>query len=98
MVGLQAAGAGNFLFLVLMMGLMFFIFWQNIKRQRQEKKFAQELKKGDKVVMKSGLHGRIAEISDSTITIETMAGKLQFERSAVSLEYSRRFQVEEAKK
>lgn len=98
MVGLQAAGAGNFLFLVLMMGLMFFIFWQNIKRQRQEKKFAQELKKGDKVVMKSGLHGRIAEISDSTIIIETMAGKLQFERSAVSLEYSRRFQVEEAKK
>lgn len=92
MIVLQAAGAGNFFFLILMMGLMFFIFWQNIKRQRQEKKFAEGLKKGDKVVMKSGLHGRIAELNDQTIVVETMAGKLQFERSAVSLDYTRRVQ------
>lgn len=98
MIGLQAAGAGNFLFLVLMMGLMFFIFWQNIKRQRQEKKFSEGLKKGDKVIMKSGLHGRIVELTESTIVIETMAGKLQFEKSAVSLEYSKRLQAAEASK
>lgn len=98
MIGLQAAGAGNFLFLVLMMGLMFFIFWQNIKRQRQEKKFSEGLKKGDKVIMKSGLHGRIVELTESTIVIETMAGKLQFEKSAVSLEYSKRLQSAEASK
>lgn len=98
MVTLQTAGTSNFLFLILMMGLMFFIFWQNIKKQKQEKKFAQELKKGDKVILKSGLHGRIAEISDNTIVIETMAGKLQFERSAVSMDYSKRLQHTEKAK
>lgn len=98
MVILQAAGGANFMFLILMLGLMAFIFWQNISRQKQERKFAESLKKGDKVVMKSGLHGRIAELTDTSIIIETMAGKLMFDRSAVSLEYTRKIQkIEEAK-
>lgn len=98
MIALQTAGASNFFFLIVMMGLMFFIFWQNIKKQRQEKKFAEGLKKGDRVILKSGLHGRIAELSDTTVVIETMAGKLQFERSAVSLDYSRKLQNSEKAK
>ena len=40
--------------------------------------------------MKSGLHGRISEITDTTIVIETLSGKLKFERSAVSMDYSRK--------
>ena len=88
---LQAApqgGGGNFLFIIIMFVIMFvFMIFPSMRRQKQEKKFYNALKKGDKVIMKSGLHGRISEI---TIVIETLSGKLKFERSAVSMDYSRK--------
>ena len=46
------------------------------------------MKKGDKVVTKGGMHGRIVELSDDTCVIETLAGKIKFERSAISMELS----------
>ena len=65
-----------------------------MRRQKQEKKFYNALKKGDKVIMKSSLHGRISEITDTTIVIETLSGKLKFERAAVSMDYSRKVKSE----
>lgn len=89
---LQAQGTGSFMFLIVMVALMGFIFYQNFRQQKDLKKFGESLKVGDKVVMKSGLHGKILEMSDSWIILETMAGKLKFEKSAVSLEYTRKLQ------
>ena len=44
--------------------------------QKQEKKFAAELKKGDKVVTKSGLHGKILNLNeDGTCIIESVPEK-----------------------
>jgi preprotein translocase subunit YajC len=60
------------------------------KRQKLEKEFEKALKVGDKIITKSGLHGRIAEISDDSVVIETMAGKLKMERSAISSELSQK--------
>ena len=60
------------------------------KRQKQEKEFESNLKAGDKIITKSGIHGKILELADDTVVIETMAGKLKMERSAVSLELSRK--------
>jgi preprotein translocase subunit YajC len=70
----------------------FFMIRPQVKRQKEEKKFITALKRGDKVVTKSGLHGKIADIneSDNTIVIETSAGKLKFESSSVSHELSKR--------
>jgi preprotein translocase subunit YajC len=61
-----------------------------MKRAKKEKKFAAELKRGDKIVTKSGLHGKILELNDkdNTCIIETMSGKVKFERSAISMEMS----------
>ena len=93
---LQAApqtGGGNFLFIIIMFVIMFvFMIFPSMRRQKQEKKFYNALKKGDKVIMKSGLHGRIAELNDTSIVIETLSGKLKFERSAVSLDYTKKIQ------
>ena len=89
---LQAApqGGNNFLLLILMFVAMFaFMIFPSMRRQRQEKKFYEGLK--------SGLHGRITEISDTSVVIETLSGKLKFERSAVSMEYSRRISQTENK-
>ena len=87
------AGGGNFLFIIIMVVIMFvFMIFPSMRRQKQEKKFYNALKKGDKVIMKSGLHGRIAELNDTSIVIETLSGKLKFERSAVSLDYTKKIQ------
>ncbi|AUC82029.1 preprotein translocase subunit YajC [Lacinutrix sp. Bg11-31] len=69
----------------------FFMIAPQMKRAKNEKKFASELKRGDKVVTKSGMHGKIAELNekDSSCIIETMSGKLKFDRAAISMESSR---------
>jgi preprotein translocase subunit YajC len=46
------------------------------------------LKVGDKIITKSGLHGKIAELAETTVVVETMSGKLKMERSAISMEMS----------
>jgi len=62
-----------------------------MKKQKQEKKFSSEIKMGDKVVTKSGLHGKILNINDDgTCIIETGAGKIKFETSQLSMEMSNR--------
>ncbi|MFL9837412.1 preprotein translocase subunit YajC [Flavobacterium sp. ST-75] len=62
------------------------------KRQKQEKEFESQLKVGDKIITKSGIHGKIAELGEASVVIETMAGKLKMERSAISLELSKKVQ------
>lgn len=68
----------------------FFMIAPQMKRAKKEKKFAAELKRGDKVITKSGLHGKIIDLNDkdNSCVIETMAGKIKFERSAISMEMS----------
>ena len=57
-------------------------------KAKKEKEFESGLKVGDRIVTKSGLHGKIAELAETTIVVETMSGKLKMERSAISLEMS----------
>ncbi len=70
----------------------FFIIRPQIKRQKDEKKFAQALKKGDKIITKSGLYGKVVDLNDKDFSciIETMAGRLKFDRSAISMELSKK--------
>ena len=72
-----------------------FMIRPQMKRQKDEKKFAAELKRGDRIITKSGLHGKIMDLndSDSSCVIETMAGKLKFDRSAISMEMSKKLNV-----
>jgi preprotein translocase subunit YajC len=58
------------------------------KKAKQEKQFESDLKAGDKIITKSGIHGKIAELAETTVVIETMSGKLKMERSAISMEMS----------
>lgn len=71
-----------------------------MKRQKDEKKFGEALKKGDKIITKSGLHGKVIELhdKDNSCVIETMAGKLKFDRSAISMEGSKKLNPAPAKK
>jgi preprotein translocase subunit YajC len=67
----------------------FFMIRPQMKRQKQEKEFVNAMAKGDKIVTKSGMHGKIVELNDDgTCVVETMAGKIKFDRTAISMEMS----------
>ena len=70
----------------------FFMIRPQMKRQKEEKKFAEALKKGDKIITKSGMHGKVVDLNDKDFSciIETMAGRLKFDRSAISMELSKK--------
>lgn len=77
----------KFLPFVLIFAVMyFFMFRPQQKKIKQEKEFETGLKVGDKIITKSGFHGKIVELAETTVVIETMSGKLKLERSAISLE------------
>jgi preprotein translocase subunit YajC len=103
LIFLQTTGSGgNMLpYLLAMFVIMyFFMIRPQIKRQKKEKQFQVTIKKGSKVIMTSGIHGKIIELNDTdnTCIIETSAGRIKFERSAISMEMSKKYNKEIVKK
>ena len=91
---------GQFLPMILIFVVAyFFMIRPQMKRSKDEKKFAAELKKGDRVITKSGLHGKVMDLNDKDFSciLETMAGKLKFDRSAISMEMSKKLNAPEKK-
>lgn len=76
--------------LALALVFLIFIIIPSMRRSSKEKNFLKNLKKGDKIITKSGVHGRMNEFDEKNTTciIDTMAGKLKIEKSAISFELS----------
>jgi preprotein translocase subunit YajC len=88
---LQAESSGNpLIFFVLVFGVFwFFMIRPQVKKQKQERKFREEMKKGDKVVTTGGLHGKVVDISEKTVKIDVSNGMvLKFEKTCVSADLS----------
>ena len=90
--------------LMITMGLMivvfyFFLIRPQQKKAKDQKKFIEALKVGDKVVTIGGAHGRIAEVDDDTFVLEVeRGGRIRFSKSAVSLDNSKPATTQPAKK
>jgi preprotein translocase subunit YajC len=81
----MAGGANQLIMIVLMIGVFyFFMIRPQMKKQKELKKFREGLKPGDKIVTIGGIHGKILEISDATVLIQSEGTKLRLEKSAVS--------------
>ncbi len=93
---LQApAGGTNWYSLVLMGGIFvvmyFFMIRPQQKKAKDQQKFVDDLKEGDQVVTIGGLHGKIVETTDKTVTLDVGRGmRLVFEKTAISRESSQR--------
>lgn len=89
----QAGGIQGFLPLILIMVVIyFFMIRPQMKRQKEEKKFRESLQKGLKVVTQSGMHGKIAEITDNHIQLEVHNGiRIKMEKSSISKELSAQY-------
>ncbi|MBE7641569.1 MULTISPECIES: preprotein translocase subunit YajC [Salegentibacter] len=70
----------------------FFMIRPQMKKAKQERNFASELKRGDRIVTKSGMHGKVVDFSEknNAVIIETGAGKITFDRSSISMEMSKK--------
>ena len=93
------SGQAPFLLLMLVV-FFFFIILPQQRRQKKEKTFLSNIKKGNRIITKSGMHGKIAEVNekDNTCVIETLAGKIKMERSGISVEMSSKLNPPPAKK
>lgn len=79
---------GQFLPMVLIIVVFyFFMIRPQMKKAKDHKKYVEELKKGDKVITSSGIHGKIVDVNDTTFLVEVESGtKIRFDKSAISLE------------
>ena len=70
----------------------FFMIRPQQKKAKEQKTFRESVKKGDSVVTIGGLHGKVFSVeSDDTIWIEVDRGfKLKFEKSAISMEATKK--------
>lgn len=84
------AGGGGRMGDIVMMVLIIVVFYffmirPQMKKAKDAKKFRENIKVGDKVITIGGIHGKIAEIGDTTFIITIEAGvKIKIEKSAVS--------------
>ncbi|MBA3987009.1 MAG: preprotein translocase subunit YajC [Flavobacteriales bacterium] len=85
-------------FLLMFVVVYFFMIRPQMQRSKKEKAFSSALQKGDKVITKSGLHAKILELNeDGTVILETLSGKIKYEKSALSLEMSSKVNTAAAK-
>lgn len=88
---MDSSGIVSFIPMILIVIVFyFFMIRPQMKKAKDQKKFVEELKKGDKVVTTAGIHGRIVDMNESTIVLEVEGGsKIRFDKSAISLDSSK---------
>lgn len=80
-------GMMSLVFFGLMFVIMyFFMIRPQVQKQKKERKFQESLERGTRIVTTSGIHGKVVEINGDIITVETGAGKIRFEKTAISQE------------
>ena len=65
----------------------FFMIRPQQKKQKDQKSFVDNLKKGDSVVTVGGLHGKISSVEGTIVVLEVDRGvKMTFEKTSISRE------------
>ena len=81
---------------LIFLGLMILVFWMffirpQAKRAKNQKKFIEDLQKGDKIVTIAGIHGTINKVNEdgTTLQIEISPGSyIRIEKSAISMDWT----------
>ncbi len=64
----------------------FFMIRPQQKRQKEEKKFRESLQKGQRVITIGGLHGKVAEVKETTVLLEVANDvKIEVEKTSIAL-------------
>ncbi|MFH1161177.1 MAG: preprotein translocase subunit YajC [bacterium] len=84
--GGEGSGWMSFLPLILIVVVFYFFFIRpQMKKSKDQKKFRESIQKGQKVVTVGGIHGRIVELQDTTVTLEVENNvRFRLEKSAIA--------------
>jgi preprotein translocase subunit YajC len=79
------SGASSLIMIVVMIVIFyFFMIRPNMKKQKAAKKFRENLMAGQKVVTIGGIHGKILEVAESTVLINSEGSKLRLQITAIA--------------
>lgn len=83
--GSQAAVIANFLPIIFIFGIFYFLLIRpQQKRQREYEKMLKEIKKNDEIVTTGGIHGTILNVKDDTVTLKIDENvKIEINKNAV---------------
>jgi preprotein translocase subunit YajC len=88
--GTDAGGGGSMMSMFIMIAFViaimyFFMIRPQQKRQKEHQAMIESIKKGDRVVTTSGIHGTVTELDDKTYTVQIADNvKVKFEKAAVA--------------
>lgn len=78
---------------IIFMGGIILVFWlffirPQTKKQKDQKKFVEDLQKGTKVVTIAGIHGTVNKVNeDGTVNLEVSPGSyIKMEKASISME------------
>ena len=75
-----SAGLGIFLPLILMLAMLYFLMIRpESKRKKQAEEMRSSLKKGDQITTIGGIVGKIVQVTDENIVIETSDDRVRME-------------------
>lgn len=90
----QGSSSGSGWSTIVMMLLLVVIFWlffirPQSKKNKELTNFRKNLKKGDRIITIGGIHGKILEVNETTVVIETEGqGRLKIEKVAIQMEFN----------
>lgn len=83
-------GGASFLIMILLMIVVFYFFMirPQQRKAKEQKQFRESLKKGDRIITIGGIHGKVLEVKETTLIIQTEGeGKLRIEKSAAAVDH-----------
>ncbi len=85
--GGQGGGTGyeGIIMLIIMFAIFYFLLIRpQQKRAKQHRQLIEALKVGDNVVTAGGIHGKVAAVQDSVVTLEIATGvKIKLNRASI---------------
>lgn len=61
----------------------FFMIRPQMKRNKETRKFRESLAVGDKIITAGGIHGKVLEVNDTTVLINSEGTKLRLEKNSI---------------
>ena len=73
--GAQNGGGSMLIWMIVFFVLIWLLMFRpQQKKAKEERKFRDELKSGDRVVLSSGIYGKVQGVSDTTVEVEVTNG------------------------
>ena len=80
------AGYSNLIMIGVMVVIFFFFFIRpQQKKQKDQKVFSAEVKKGDTVITVGGIHGKVLAVDDTTVTLEIDNFEMNYKQTLLNL-------------